>query len=223
MSRTLVLALLSVALACTGSKPEPPPKTVRDIIVERTRSDARPDSFTTAADRGRVLGDSTAKVWVVVVSDFQCAECKRWHDEILPVVRKEYVATGRVRVAFLNMPLPVHLNGVASALAGGCASQEGRFWETADRIFATQSQWKDLPDARPFLDSLAIAGGADAAKLRLCTERALAMKLIRTDAERAKAAGVDSLPTFFIGSHKLVGHVPVATFRAVADSVLAGK
>ncbi|MEO8620175.1 MAG: thioredoxin domain-containing protein [bacterium] len=223
MSRTLLLALVSVALACGGSKPEPRSITVRDLIAERALSGARPDSFTSAADHGRISGDSTAKVWVVVVSDFQCDECKRWYEQVFPVIRNEYVATGRVRVAFLSVPQPAHLNGVPSALAAACASQQGKFWETADRIFATQAQWKGLPDARPFLDSLAIAGGADATRQRLCTERALGMKLIRTDTKRAEAAGVDSVPTFFVGSHKLVGRVSIASLRATLDSVLAGK
>ena len=49
------------------------------------------------------------------------------------------------------------------------------------------------------------------------------MKLIMTDIERNRAAGVDSLPTFFIGRHKVVGAPTVATFRAVIDSALAKK
>jgi protein-disulfide isomerase len=223
MYRTLSIVLLGAALACNSSTPQPPKRPVRDFIVERSRTDTRPDSFTTAADRGRVLGDSTAPVWVVVVGDFQCGACKRWHDDVFPVIRNEYVTPGRVRVAFLNMPQAAHLNGMSSALAAACASAQGKFWETSARIFETQSRWKDLPDARPFLDSLAIAGGADAATQRLCSERAQSMKLIRTDVERSTAAGVDSLPTFFIGAHKLVGPASLATFRAVTDSALAGK
>jgi protein-disulfide isomerase len=48
------------------------------------------------------------------------------------------------------------------------------------------------------------------------------MKLVQTDAERSKAAGVDSLPTFFIGTHRLVGYSTPAAFRLVLDSALAG-
>ncbi|MEO5816037.1 MAG: thioredoxin domain-containing protein [Gemmatimonadaceae bacterium] len=222
-SRTTFIALLGVALACDASTPEPPPKSFRDIMVERKRALARPDSFTVAADRGRVLGDSAASVWVVFAGDFQCALCKRWNDEVLPLIRKEYVDTRRIRVAFLNMPRPEHLNGVSTALAATCASAQGKFWETYAKIFETQGTWKDLPDARPYLDSLAIAAGADAPALRLCTERSQGQKLINTDVERNTAAGVDSLPTFFIGRHRLVGAASIATFRAVIDSALAEK
>jgi len=223
LRRTTLIAFLGAALACDKPTPEPPPKSFRELIAERGRASTRPDSFTVAADRGRVLGDSAAPVWVVFVGDFQCAHCKRWNDEVFPLIRSEYVATHRIRFAFLNMPKPEHLNAMPTALTAGCASAQSRFWETYAKIFETQHNWKDLPDARPYLDSLAIAAGADAPTLRFCTEAARATKFVNSDVERNKAAGVDSVPTFFIGRHKLVGDVNVATFRAVIDSALAGK
>ena len=222
-NRLVLLGLFTSALGCGAPKPEPPQRTVRDVIQQHARADPRSDSFTMAADRGRVLGDSVAPVWVVVVSDFQCEACKRWHDDVLPVLRERYVSPGRARVAFLNRPMGTHLNGVPAALAAACASAEGKFWEISGRIFATQTKWKDLPDARPFLDSLALASGVDSAAHRICSDRARGAKLLRDDAERTTAAGVDSVPTYFIGTHKRVGATSLATFLAVVDSALAGK
>lgn len=218
-----VLVIAGIALGCGSPKSTPEEWSIQERLAERLKADTRVDSFTLRADRGRVLGNATVPVWVVIASDFQCPKCKEWHDEVFSVLRKDYVETGRVRMAYVNMPQPEHLNAMASAIAGGCASVQGKFWETYEKIFATQRQWEDLPDARPFLDSLAIAAGADAGPLRLCTERALSTKLVRTDMARSKAAGVESLPTFFIGTHKLVGPTHLAEFRAVVELALAGK
>lgn len=225
MSRILssTFAALLFAVACDASKPEPPERTFRSVIAERMRADARPDSFTPAADAGRILGAASARVWVVAVGDYQCSDCKAWNDEVLPAIRTDYVDKGMIRVAFLNKPADTHLNAVPAAVSAACASAEGRFWETSTRIFATQEQWSRLPDARPFIDSLAIAAGVDAATQHTCSERARGMKLVQSDRARATAAGVDSLPTFFVGNHKLVGRTTLATFRAVIDSALAGR
>lgn len=231
MRRTQLITsmLLTFAAACgsperdtTRSAPFVSPQ-VRAKMAERRLADARPDSFTTAADQGRVLGLPTAPVWVVIVSDFQCVDCKRWYDEVFPHLVKEYEATGRIRLAYVNMPRENRLNGMATALAATCAAASGRFWETAERIFATQDIWRSLPDARPYLDSLASAAGVNAPAQQLCTERARGMKLVQADMERATTAGVDSLPTFFIGTHKVVGNAPLATFRSVIESALAGR
>lgn len=217
------LGIIASALACSGPKAEPPQQTVREVIQQHARADPRPDSFSMAADRGRVLGDSTAPVWVVVVSDFQCEACKQWSEEVLPDLRDRYVSRGRVRVAMLNRPLPSHENAVPAALVATCAAAEGKFWQTARRIFATQTRWKGLPDARPFLDSLALASGVDSAAHRICSDQARGQKLLRNDEERTTASRVDSVPTFFIGTHRRVGAMSWRTFFAVLDSAIAGK
>ncbi len=221
--RSTTLGVLVAVLACGNSQPDRRPVTMQALMAQRRLEATRPDSFTTAADRGRIEGDSATRVWLVVAGDFQCAECKRWHDDVLPVVRKEYVATGRVRLAFLNLPQPSHLNAMTAALAAGCASADGRFWETASRIFATQALWKELPDARPYLDSLAISAGMDAATQHACSERARPTKLVNEDIARLNGSGVNAAPTYLIGTHRLTGHASLAMFRAALDSALAAS
>ena len=218
-----LLVTFLIGTGCNAPAKEPPERSFREIINQRARADARVDTFSTLADRERILGDSTAPVWIVAVIDFQCAECKRWYDDMLPGLRDGPVKQSRARVALLQMPADAHLNAMASAIGAVCAATEGKYWDVTSRIFATQDAWKNLPDARPYLDSVAISTGVDPAVHRQCTERARGMKLVQTDAERSKTAGVDSLPTFFIGTHRLVGYSTPAAFRAVLDSALAGR
>ncbi|CAN5878295.1 hypothetical protein BH11GEM2_BH11GEM2_04140 [soil metagenome] len=220
--RLPLLATLLLAISCNAPGKEPRTPSFREMIREHASQDARPDSFSMLADRERILGDSAARVWIVAVVDFQCAECRRWYEETLPGLRTGPVANGRVRVALLQMPAPAHLNAMISAIGAVCAATEGKYWDVTSRFFATQDQWKNLPDARPFLDSVAIRAGVDSAVHRQCTERARGMKLVQTDAERSRASGVDSLPTFFIGTHRIVGYTTAAAFRATLDSALAG-
>lgn len=217
-----LLAMLLLAASCSAPAKEPRAPSFRDMINENAREDKRADPFSTAADRERIIGDSAAPVWIVAVIDFQCAECRHWYEDMLPGLRAGPVKDGRARVALLQMPAAAHLNAMTSAVGAVCAASEGKYWDVASRIFATQDAWKNLPDARPYLDSLAIGTGVDPTAHRQCTERARGMKLVKMDAERSRAAGVDSLPTFFIGAHRLVGYSPAA-FRAVLDSALAGR
>jgi protein-disulfide isomerase len=182
-------------------------------------ADPTRDSLTDAADRGRILGKESAPVWFVMVSDFQCPFCKTWHDSTFRMIEKDYVETGKLRMAFINFPL--HANSLPASVAAMCAAAQGKFWGTHDRIFDAQNAWKGLKEPRPFLDSLAIASGADAARLKSCEDDKHVEPLIAADQARFQKAGVGGTPTFYIGNATMIGAQPPKDFRRVIDSVLA--
>jgi protein-disulfide isomerase len=176
------------------------------------------DPLVRRADRARVRGDSAAKVWMVEVSDFQCPYCKGWHDETYPVVLRDYVATGRVKMAYVNFPLPMHQQAWPAAEAAMCAGAQGKFWEMHDALFAAQAAWS----ARPAVfDSLAGAVGVDVAAWRQCVGSKAMRRLIQSDYDRSQRAGVNSTPTFIIGDQTIEGAQPADVFRRALDSALA--
>ena len=180
---------------------------------------ARRDSITDAADHGRILGKDTAPLWFVMVSDFQCPFCKAWHDSTFKMIQREYVATGKLRIAFINFPL--HSNSLPASVTAMCAAVQGKFWGVHDRIFDSQLAWKDLKNPRPYLDALAIAAGADAGKLKSCEDSKRVEPLIAADQARFQKAGVTGTPTFYVGGATMVGALPTKDFRRVLDSLLA--
>src|SRR5687768_3753388 len=108
-----------------------------------------PDSLMARADAARIQGSSTAPVWVVEVSDFQCPFCKTWHDSTYRALRREFVIPGTVRLAYINYPLPNHANAMPAAEAAMCAGTQGKFWEMHDGLFHTQATWAHMPNAAP--------------------------------------------------------------------------
>lgn len=184
-----------------------------------------PDSLTllARADSGRVQGAGSAPVWVVVASDFQCPYCKVWHDQTYPMIVRDYVNTGKVRIAYLNFPLRMHQHAERTAEAAMCAGVQGKFWSMHDAIFATQEQWagRDDAGATALLDSLAVRGGVHAPSWRSCVSSHAMLPLIRADQDRSARAGVQSTPHFFIGERAISGAAPPDTFRVAIEQALA--
>ncbi len=180
------------------------------------------DSTSARADRGRIRGSDAAQVWLVEVSDFQCPYCKKWHDETFAALDREYVQTGKVRLAYLNFPIAsLHPNAHAASEAAMCAAVQGKFWELHSSLFVTQTSWAKLPNPTPFFDSLAVAAKVDPAAWRTCISNHATVPLINADRERSTASGVQSTPTFFVGSRKILGAYPVDTFRVVLNAEIA--
>lgn len=179
------------------------------------------DSISDRADRGRIQGDPNARVWIVEASDFQCPFCKNFHDETYPQLLRDYVKPGKVRIAYLNFPLGMHPHAEQAAEAAMCASVQDKFWPMHDSLFASQPRWAERTDATPVFDSLAAEVGVDVAAWRSCTQTHATRRLIDADKARSAANGVNSTPSFFIGSQLIAGAQPYPTFKAAIDDALA--
>lgn len=176
------------------------------------------DSISDRADRGRILGDSTATTWVIMVSDFQCPFCKTWHDGQFAAVQ-DYATKNRIRLAFLNFPLSMHQNAMPASETAMCASVQGKFWPVHEGLFATQKRWESMPSAVALFDSIATAAGVNVPLYKQCMSKHLTVPLIEADRERGRQAGVQSTPTFFVGSQALQG--ADADIKAAIEAALA--
>src|ERR1700730_5145265 len=163
--RIFPLFIAGCALACSRGEASPNADSSaasKPGAAGAAANAAKPDTLSVAADRGRVMGSDTASTWLLVVSDFQCPWCKMWHDSTFPALKKEYVDAGKLRIAYINFPLGMHANSWPSALAAMCASAQGKFWPTHDRIFQTQAIWEKMAKTEGDFASLCIRSGAAA-------------------------------------------------------------
>lgn len=213
----LVLALTGTACNSTNGAPRPAEGATAPAAAKAPANDAA----ITAADKGRIAGDSSAKTWVIIASDFQCPFCRQWHEESYREFMQEYVRSGKVKVAYINFPLGQHQNAVPSAQAAMCASVQNKFWQYHDALFDSQKQWEEMPEPRPVLDSIAKAVGVDIAEWKKCVDSDRMLPLIFADRDRAAAAGVRSTPSFLIGGQIIAGAVPMSDLRPVIDSAIA--
>jgi protein-disulfide isomerase len=179
------------------------------------------DSILARADRSRIMGDPNAKVWVVVMSDFECPYCKAAHDLVHDSLRTRYVKTGKVRIAYVNFPIPEHPHAWLTAELGLCAGLQGKFWEFHDALFATQNTWNKLPPATTYFYALADSVGLDRTQLATCYTQHRTRPLVQTDQQRGVQAGVQSTPTYLVGqSHRFAGLESWTALRDAIDAEL---
>jgi len=179
------------------------------------------DPLVARADSARIRGNPTAKVWMILSSDFQCPYCKMWHDSADMTIRREYIDNGKVRLAFVNYPIGSHQNAVPAAEYAMCAAAQNKFWEMHDALFGSQDKWVPLPKPGPVLESIATSVGVEVNALRACVSSHKMLPLIEADHEKATRAGVRATPSFFIGNQLLEGVQMPADLRKVLDAALA--
>ncbi len=229
MTRLAAGSLLAVTLlACTNSESGAATRAADAASLRPTTAagqSALPkgaaDSLLAKADAGRILGSEKATVWMIIISDFQCPYCKHWHDDSWAAIKREYVDAGKIRVAYVNLPLEMHRNAWPAAQAAMCAGVQGKFWPMQDALFISQKEWEHLSDPTSKFEAMASSVGVDVPALRSCVTSSATRPLIQADADRAAQAGASSTPTFFVGGRALVGAQPLAAFREAIDAALA--
>jgi len=172
-----------------------------------------------------MLGRADAPVTLVEFSDYQCPFCQRFFVTVLPVLKKEYIDTGKVRYVFRDFPLDqLHPQARKAAEAAHCAGEQGRYWEMHEVLFRNQRAL-----AATQLPEHARAAGVNGAKLDECLASGRYAVRVAQGVTDGSAIGVRATPTFVVGKTTagdfvhgipIRGAQPVEAFRRIIDQTL---
>jgi protein-disulfide isomerase len=215
--------LLACLLAILGSAAACAQPGTHASAASGSAAHASADSILARASQGRQKGAASATVTVVEISDFQCPYCRQFYQNTYHRFDSAYVKTGKVRMVYVNLPLPMHPQAFAAAKAAMCAGAQGHFWEMHDRLFGSQSEWNGQADAVQRFARMAVELHLDPAAFRDCVDNDRTSSLIVNDVMQAAGAGVNGTPAFVVNNQRLLnGAVPFEDLAQAVDQALAG-
>ncbi len=160
------------------------------------------------------IGPAKAVVTIVEFSDYQCPYCKRWHDEVLPLILAEY--GDLVRYIYRDFPLQGHAEAQPAAEAANCAGDQGAYWEFHDAIFSNRYGY-----GRSAYVQYARDLGLDIEAFNECLNSRKFQDEVTSDFRDGIRLGVNSTPTFFVNNTQVVGAQPFEAFKQVIEAELA--
>lgn len=165
-----------------------------------------------------ILGNPEAPVTLIEYSDYQCPFCQKFFKETEPLIRKNYIETGKVKMVYRDFPLPGHPYAEPAAEAANCAKDQGKFWAYHDAIFQKQNEL-------PTLDYLKLANelGLDTNQFKKCLGDQKYKDKIKKDYEGGASIGVNGTPTFFINGKQIIGAQPYSVFEKAIEEALSQK
>jgi len=194
-----------------------------DTIVNDNPSNDNPSAPTivrASIDDDPVLGDKNAPLTIIEFSDYQCPFCGRFWSTTLPLLKKNFIDTGKVKFVYRDFPLSsIHPFAQKAAEASECADEQGKFWEMHDKIFENQEAIT-IENLKSYASGL----GLDTTKFNNCLDSGKYTKEIEKDFSDGNSYGVSGTPTFFIGNDKdgykaLGGAQPYQVFEQVLNSL----
>jgi len=174
-----------------------------------------------------IKGDEDAKVTIVEYSDFQCPFCARFYTSTLSEIEKNFVDTGKVKLAYKHFPLPFHTEADEAAEAAECANEQGKFWDMHDWIFDNGESWTGK--SGDSLKDAFVAGaeeiGLDSDEFESCYSSGKYRSVVQKHSQEGSSDGVSGTPSFLIGNDKkgykvVVGAQPYSAFEQAINAAL---
>jgi protein-disulfide isomerase len=107
-----------------------------------------------------------------------------------------------------------------AAEAAECASDQNKFWEYHDLLFASQNGENQGAFSKDNLKKLAVQLGLDAKAFNDCLDTGKYTQIIQQQTALARQIGVQSTPSFVINGTPLVGGQPFEAFQQIIEQFI---
>lgn len=165
-----------------------------------------------------IEGSDKAPITIVEYYSLTCGHCATFHLHDLPVIRKKYIETGKVR--FIKREYPYDPRATAGFMLARCAPKV-QYNALVDVLYDKFMSWVPVADALPPLEKIALLSGFTTERFKACLQNEDLLKKVNSSFERGrKEFGVTASPTFFINGEKYVGAFTADELSKILDSLL---
>ncbi len=179
------------------------------------------------------IGNKNAKVVLAYWSDYQCPYCKAVEtggipqiplEPAIPILIKEYVDTGKLKVVFKDYPF-LSEDSTTAALYGRAVWEmyQDKYWEWREAMFKAQDEEHGgFGDEASIVALMQKISGIDAAavKARVASKRDTYTQEVSADRAEGTSFGITGTPGFITGKTLIPGAADIASFRSAIDPQL---
>ena len=163
------------------------------------------------------LGDPKAPVTIIEYASMTCGHCARFETEVFPVLKKNYIDTGKARYVLREFPLdPL---AAAAAMLARCSGDNRE--AMIELLFAQQAHWAYVDKPLEALRDVVRQTGMGQKEFDAClNDQTLFNKIDRMRSEAVQKFAIDATPTFFINGDKKTGEIPADALDKLLEPYL---
>jgi protein-disulfide isomerase len=142
-----------------------------------------------------MLGKTDAPNTLIAYFSFTCPHCATFYNAVLPMLQKEWIDTGRLRMVHRHFPSDVVATRAAQLTE--CVAPD-RFFATVATLFRGHLDWLTGTDPEADMVKVLAGQGMTAAAAQACYADDRALDKVVFDVQTGRALGITSTPTQFI-------------------------
>lgn len=213
MQRTLFLAVIAIAVILAG--------VLFFVLRPKPTSVSSADA---AAGARFAFGPADAKVTVVDFSNYLCPHCRDHANDVLPLIKRDYIDTGKIRYVFRDFPFAGQDNVIRAGEAAACAADNNLYLEYHEALFRAQAEIASRSGEAldNFLADLAGQIGMAPASFAECLKSGSKRAGVLDDGKKADQLGLTGTPSFLVNGEKFTGAMPYERWQEILNKALAG-
>ena len=176
------------------------------------------DIMKTGALPDRSMGRADAPITIVEYASLTCRFCRKFHRETFPVLKRQYIDTGKVR--FILREFPIGRTSGTAWIATRCANPS-KYFALYTAYLDKQHLWVSQEIRREPIFKVASKLGMSREKFNKCLSNQSIIDGLTWIKERGRQLGVFGTPSFFINGERVSKIISTGDLRAKLDSLLA--
>jgi protein-disulfide isomerase len=163
------------------------------------------------------IGRPDAPVTIIKYASLTCPFCKRFQAEVFPVLKRDYIDTGKVR--FMIREFPIGKTSGMATIALRCAPM-ARYLDLYGRYLAQQAQWVSQEVRIEPILKVAQGVGLSAEQFDSCRQNQGMIAALNQVKDRGRELGVIGTPNFFINGRLIKKALGLKELREIIDPLI---
>ena len=167
------------------------------------------------------LGRKDAPVTIVQYASMTCPYCRKFQMETFPVLKREYIDTGKVRYV-LRAEFPIGKQSGLATIALRCAPAD-KYFALYAKLMDQQASWVSQEVRPDPIFKVAAQVGMTRAQFDSCRENRGMINALNAIKERGRTLGIIGTPNFFVQGKLVKSVLGIKEIREMVDPILAGR
>lgn len=158
------------------------------------------------------IGKASAPVTIIEYVSLTCPHCRAFHQKTFPILKREYIKTGKVR--YIVREFPIGRSAGNAAIVTRCGTKD-RYFKLVDLFLNNQPKWVSQEVRLDAIYSVAKKSGLPRNEFDQCMKDQTLIDNLNKIKQRGRRLGVSGTPTFFINGHKVRKPLSIEELRTL--------
>lgn len=160
-------------------------------------------------------GNAAAPVTIVQYASLTCPHCRNFHETTYPVLKREFIDTGKVRYILREFPIGKQSGNATIALR--CAKPD-KYFDLYGRFMKQQASWVSQEVRLEPIYAVAKQAGVTPAEWEACLKDQKLIGALTAIKDRGRTLGIIGTPNYFVNGRLVKSELTIADIRKIVSA-----